>query len=88
MGELFGQASLLSCSAGKGKGHLFNSLCGTESVQSPRGSTENKALLGMAMELQKMITLNITFSTVGLKMDIDLAKASTPQCLISQNHRI
>jgi len=45
----------------------------------------------MAVELQKLITLalhNITFSAVGLEMDIDLAKVSTPQCLISQNYRI
>jgi len=38
----------------------------------------------MAAELQKIITLNITFSTGGLEMDIDLAKVSTTQCLISQ----
>jgi len=39
--------------------------------------TKNKALLGMAVELQKMITLelhNITFSAVVLETDIDLAK--------------
>jgi len=39
--------------------------------------TENKALLGIAVELQKLMTLelhNITFSAVGSEMDIDLAK--------------
>ena len=44
----------------------------------------------MAVELQKMITLqlhNITFSTMGLQMGIDSAKVSIAQCLISQNHR-
>jgi len=39
--------------------------------------TENKTLLGMAVELQKMVTLelhNITISTVGSETDIDFAK--------------
>jgi len=39
--------------------------------------TENKALLGMGVKLQKMITLelhNITYSTVALETDIGLAK--------------
>jgi len=39
--------------------------------------TENKALLGMAVELQKIVTLelhNITISAVGSETDSDLAK--------------
>jgi len=39
--------------------------------------TKNRTLLGIPVELQKITTLelhNVAFSTVGLEMNIDLAK--------------